>query len=292
MSNQPGVLFQFIFEWRMKFLGIKPPEVALTLDTMKWTFILMLCACGLAGAQPLTFQSPQRQTALLELYTSEGCSSCPPAEAWLSNLKNKDGLWTEFVPVAFHVDYWNHLGWRDKLSSEEFSRRQNDYAAAWSAQNIYTPEFVLNGKEWSNWLGHRGIQSPSANSAGILQVSSMDGKHWQANFVPIQKGVGDYEVTAALLVSDLGFDVTAGENSGRHLDHDFAALSLITRPLGAGSNGYQGAFIIDNHPREITGHLALAAWVSRAGSLEPLQAIGGWLQPDMTTLSTNQPTQK
>ena len=87
----------------------------------------------------------------------------------------------------------------------------------------------------------------------------MDGKHWQAKFVPNQKVVGDYEVTAALLVSDLGSDVTAGENSGRHLNHDFAVLSLITRPLGAGNNGYQGAFIIDNHPREITGHLALAA---------------------------------
>src|SRR5579859_334549 len=108
---------------------------------MKWICILILCACSMANAMAVTFQSSERQTSLLELYTSEGCSSCPPAEAWISNLKSRSGLWTDFVPVAFHVDYWNGLGWRDKLSSEEFSQRQRDYAQAWSAQDVYTPEF-------------------------------------------------------------------------------------------------------------------------------------------------------
>lgn len=239
----------------------------------------MLCAFGTAGAQVTVFQSPQHQAVLLELYTSEGCSSCPPAEAWLSRLKDKAGLWTEFVPVAFHVDYWNNLGWRDKLASPEFSQRQNDYAAAWSAQNIYTPEFVLNGREWSNWFGHRSVPSTPENSVGTLQVSSTDGKHWRANFIPSGKGTADYEVTAALLVCDFGSDVTAGENSGRHLDHDFAALSLIKRPLTEGTNGFQSAFIIDPKPKGITGRLALAAWVTRSGNLKPLQATGGWLPP-------------
>ncbi len=253
----------------------------------------MLCACCSAGAETITFQSPQRQVVLLELYTSEGCSSCPPAEAWLSTLKDKAGLWSEFVPVAFHVDYWNGLGWRDKLSNEEFTQRQSDYAQEWSAQNVYTPEFVLNGKEWSNWHGYRHIPPASANSAGTLQVNSKDGKHWQANFIPFGKGATDYDVTAALLVSDLGSDVTAGENSGRHLNHDFAALSLITRSLVATPSGFEGSFIIDNQPKGINGRLALAVWVTRRGHLEPLQATGGWLPPpQMTTLSTNQPTQK
>lgn len=252
---------------------------------------LILCACGIAGAASLTFQSPERRVPLLELYTSEGCSSCPPAEAWLSRLKDKPDLWSEFVPVAFHVDYWNDLGWRDKLSDEIFSKRQNDYARAWSAQNIYTPEFVLNGREWSNWFGYRGIPSAPSNPVGTLKVSSPDGKHWQASFVPADGETGDCEVTAALLVSDLGSDVKAGENSGRHLIHDFAALSLITRPLENQGKGYQGTFIIDDHPKGITGHLALAAWVTRSGQLESLQATGGWL-PQPMTLSTNQPIRK
>ena len=253
----------------------------------------MLCACGIAGAAPLSFQSPEQRVALLELYTSEGCSSCPPAEAWLSRLKDKPGLWSEFVPVAFHVDYWNYLGWRDKLSDEDFSQRQNAYARAWSAANIYTPEFVLNGREWSNWFGYRGIPSAPANPVGTLEVSSGNGQHWQASFVPTNGGTADYEVTAALLVSDLSSEVTAGENSGRHLNHDFAVLSLITRPLANQGVGYQGTFIIDDHPKGVNGRFALAAWVTRSGQLEPLQAVGGWLPPPQPmTLSTNQPTQK
>jgi hypothetical protein len=242
---------------------------------MKWICFFAMLAGVTATAGPVVFQSAERQTALLELYTSEGCSSCPPAEAWLSKLKNAPGLWSEFVPVAFHVDYWNNLGWRDKLSSEQFSDRQHSYARDWSAENIYTPEFVLNGREWHNWFG--SIPSASATKAGVLHASSMDGKHWQANFVPPEKGTADYEVTAVLLVCDLTSDVTAGENSGRHLNHDFAALSLTTRPLTNQTSGFQGTFIIDPHPKGITGRFALAIWVTSSGQLEPLQATGGWL---------------
>lgn len=246
-----------------------------------------------ANAAPMVFQSSERQTALLELYTSEGCSSCPPAEAWLSKLKTASGLWNEFVPVAFHVDYWNNLGWRDKLSNEQFSDRQRSYAQAWAAENIYTPEFVLNGREWHNWFGFRGIPSASTAKAGVLRASSLDGKHWLADFVPAQKGTADYDVTAALLVSDLRSDVTAGENSGRHLNHDFVVLSLITRPLTSQTNGFQGTFILDADPKGITGRLALAVWVTPGKRLVPLQATGGWL-PQMAkmTSSSNQPTQK
>lgn len=237
----------------------------------------MLCTCGVAGAVPIDFQSSERQTTLLELYTSEGCSSCPPAEAWLSNLKNNAGLWSEFVPVAFHVDYWNGLGWRDKLSDQEFTERQRSYARDWSADEIYTPEFVLNGKEWRNWFGLRDAPSASKNKIGTLQVSSTDGKHWQANFVPVEEEKADYEVTAALLVSDLDSDVKAGENSGRHLKHAFAVLSLITRSLAGKGDGFQGTFIIDDHPKGITGRLAVAVWVTHSGQPQPLQATGGWL---------------
>jgi hypothetical protein len=242
----------------------------------------LICFLGLlvgiaANAAPIVFQSSERQTSLLELYTSEGCSSCPPAEAWLSKLKSTSGLWSEFVPVAFHVAYWNNLSWRDKLSSEQFSARQQNYAQVWSAENIYTPEFVLNGKEWRNWFGFRGAPSASATKPGVLQVSSDDGQHWQANFVPAENETADYEVTAALLVSETSSNVKGGENAGRHLNHDFAALSLIARPLASQTNGFQGKFIIDADPKEITGRLALAVWVTRNGYLEPLQATGGWL---------------
>src|SRR3984885_2652041 len=154
----------------MNALSRKPPILAAWLI---FTSIMITATNLVATANDVTFQSTDKQVSLIELYTSEGCSSCPPAEAWLSHLTNQPGLWTDFVPVAFHISYWNNLGWRDKFSSDEFSQRQNDYAQAWSAQNIYTPEFVLNGKEWSNWFGFRNIPS-FADKVGILRVSSTD----------------------------------------------------------------------------------------------------------------------
>lgn len=244
---------------------------------MKWICLFAMLAGVTVTAAPVSFQSTERQTALLEIYTSEGCSSCPPAEAWLSKLKSAPGLWSEFVPVAFHVAYWNNLGWRDKLSSGQFSDRQRSYAQAWSAENIYTPEFVLNGREWGNWLGFRRVPSTSAKKVGILRVNSNDGKHWQVDFVPTEKNTMNYEVATALLISGLGSQITGGENSGRHLNHDFAALSLATYPLAGQTNGFCGNFAIDPKQKGMTGRLALAVWVTRSGSLEPLQATGGWL---------------
>ena len=233
--------------------------------------------CIAAHAAPIHFQSCERQVALVELYTSEGCSSCPPAESWLSRLKEKPGLWSDFVPVAFHVDYWDYLGWRDKWSRKEYSDRQRDYAGAWGSENIYTPEFVLNGREWHNWFELRGAPGVSEAKTGILKVSSEDTNHWQVNFIPTEAGNQAFEVTAALLVSGLGSEVKAGENTGRHLQHDFAVLKLIKQPLTGNDKGFQGVFTMAAGQNAPGGRLALAVWATRSGGLEPVQAVGGWL---------------
>src|SRR5271165_2157908 len=107
----------------------------------------MFVATVIAQSAPLTFQSIGKQTALIELYTSEGCSSCPPAETWMSRLKESSGLWKDFVPLAFHVDYWDYLGWRDPWGKRVFSDRQQAYAQSWRSDSVYTPGFVLNGRE-------------------------------------------------------------------------------------------------------------------------------------------------
>jgi hypothetical protein len=135
-------------------------------------------------AAPITFQSSETQTSLLELYTSEGCSSCPPAESWLSRLKESPGLWKEFVPVAFHVDYWDYLGWRDPWSSKTFTDRQHAYAHAWRSDSVYTPGFVLNGKEWRAWSRQKAGPKSAGVRAGVLTVSSSDTDRWQVSFAP------------------------------------------------------------------------------------------------------------
>ena len=117
-----------------------------------------------------TFESGATQSTLAELFTSEGCSSCPPAEKWLSALKSNQDLWKTIIPVAFHVDYWDRLGWRDRFAKPEFTSRQQRYAAAWGGDSVYTPGFVVNGKEWRSWFGGNAVPTTSSK-IGILRVS-------------------------------------------------------------------------------------------------------------------------
>src|SRR5438067_10607068 len=109
--------------------------------------VLSLFFGGVLCADNVMFESGPRKVQLLELFTSEGCSSCPPAEASFSRLVNDARLWREFVPVAFHVDYWDRLGWKDSFASAEWTKRQQIYAQNWKAQSVYTPAFDLNGRE-------------------------------------------------------------------------------------------------------------------------------------------------
>ncbi len=101
-----------------------------------------------AQADDVVFESKPVKTHLIELFTLEGCSSCPPAEAWLSRLKDNSRIWQDFVPMAFHVDYWDHLGWRDPYAAKAWTARQYAYSARWNSSSVYTPGFVLDGREW------------------------------------------------------------------------------------------------------------------------------------------------
>jgi len=225
----------------------------------------------------LTFQSSGEQTALIELYTSEGCSSCPPAETWLSRLQASPRLWKDFVPLAFHVDYWDYLGWRDPWANKSFSDRQRAYAKQWRSDSIYTPGFVLNGKEWRDWSEHREGPKATGVKAGVLTVSSSDTNRWQVSFASANTGGADYEVHAALLAGGLSSDVKAGENRGRHLSHDFVVLTFVHASLVRSGDGAQGEFVLSKRRNAAASNLALAVWLTPAGRLEPLQATGGWL---------------
>ncbi len=225
----------------------------------------------------LTFQSSREQTALIELYTSEGCSSCPPAETWLSRLKESPGLWKDFVPLAFHVDYWDYLGWGDPWANKSFSDRQRAYAKQWRSDSIYTPGFVLDGKEWRDWSGRKDGPKSAGAKSGVLTVSSSDTNRWQVNFAPANTGGADYEVHAALLAGNLSSNVKAGENRGRLLRHDFAVLALAKASLVRSGDVAQDEFILNKQRNAAESYLALAVWITPTGRLEPLQATGGWL---------------
>ena len=112
-----------------------------------WRILFAVSSIVLASstvrADQLRFESGEKRVAFVELFTSEGCSSCPPAERTLSKLTTHPSLWKTFVPVAFHVNYWDNLGWKDRFASVEFTQRQRTYASGWNSGTVYTPEFVL-----------------------------------------------------------------------------------------------------------------------------------------------------
>ena len=236
-----------------------------------------------APAAPVEFQSGEKQASLLELYTSEGCSSCPPAEAWLNRLNDSPGLWKSFVPMAFHVDYWDSLGWKDRLAAPEFSERQRAYAQLWHSENIYTPCLVLNGEEWHNWFNLRGTPPASGVDAGVLEIVSTNGTRWNVTFTPANGTAGGYEIHAALLAGGQDSDVKAGENRGRRLHHEFAVLDLVQIGMTTGNGVVRGKFILDTGRYPTEKVLAVTAWVTRAGELQPVQATGGWVVKPVET---------
>ena len=234
-----------------------------------YRLVLLSLLAPVLSAAPLKFASGVQRTHVIELYSSEGCSSCPPAESWLGGLRTAPGLWRDFVPVAFHVVYWDYLGWTDRFASRDFTARQYAYSRTWHTESVYTPGFVLDGEEWRAGAGH-ALPPASTDQPGVLTVElSEDGKclvHFAAD--------GDHVVFASLLGGDIVSPVRAGENSGRTLRHEFVALGLAHAPL---ENGRAELTLATKKPAGVA-RLALAVWVARRGELTPRQATGGWIE--------------
>lgn len=255
---------------------------------------MLMCAallCTLATAswadhRQCTVRSPAETVALLELYTSEGCSSCPPAEKWLSELRGRAGeeLRREglrFVPLALHVDYWDHLGWKDHFASPTFSDRQRSLSRMASAKFVYTPEVFISGQETRTWgtaaslkeairrvnrqQAMVNIELRSDLNARMLQVA--------ADFtVPGAPRQPRLEAYIALFENGLSTDVKAGENSGRMLAGDYVVRRWIGPiELGAGTSLYRGSVELGSDWKQ--DRIGLAAFVQEARSGKVVQAL-------------------
>ena len=217
------------------------------------------------------FTSGTHQTPLVELYTSEGCSSCPPADQWFSKLAQAPGLWTEFVPVAFHVTYWNYLGWDDRFSQKSFDQRQQRRARSAGAV-VYTPGIFLAGDEYRSWRFNRKAPSKSDQLAGQLTITVSDGQV-DATYTGAET-TQQPRLELAMLASNQTTDVRSGENRGRTLAHDFVVATLAQHPMQRQDDQWSASFTLPETVEfEANG---LAAWVSDDNGV-PLQATGGWL---------------
>lgn len=213
------------------------------------------------------FQSGDRPVPLLELFTSQGCSSCPPADRWVAGLVEDPALWKGVVPVVFHVDYWDHLGWKDPFGEARYSERQVRYRRDGRVGSVYTPGIVVHGREWTGWRRGRGMPEPTGK-AGVLKVRWGDGT-LKADYAGATRPLDLY---VAVLGFGLQTDVPRGENAGKWLAGDFVVLQLkrATSPDNRWSMPVpRGAF-------SGADRYALAAWVCLPGQAAPIQATGGW----------------
>jgi hypothetical protein len=234
--------------------------------------VLLACMATSTLAAPFVIESPPERVALLELYTSEGCSSCPPADRWVSGLKTQPDLWRRFIPVSFHVDYWDYIGWPDRFASPAYSDRQRRHASEQSMRTIYTPGFFLNGAEW-RWRG-RDLQADLEKApAGILQLEISDAD-LTIRF-DSELPHGGLQASVALLGFGIETQVKAGENAGRTLNHDFVVLSIDLAPLKRDGDVFKATLAPPSRTVEAERY-AIVAWVNSEGNQVPIQAAGGW----------------
>ncbi|MGE5232519.1 MAG: DUF1223 domain-containing protein [Acidobacteriota bacterium] len=200
--------------------------------------VLAVAALGVSGGRVRaavgSAESAGGAPVVLELFTSQGCSSCPPADRLLSRL-GSDPRWRgRLVPLAYHVDYWNSLGWADPFSSPEWSRRQQEYAEAGGARRVYTPQMVVDGDE--ECVGSEEdevvsrIERARARPAGKVGLALRhDGETWRVDLDLLPPSTANRPLAVMLAVYESGLqtEVGRGENAGRRAADDYVVRRLI-----------------------------------------------------------------
>lgn len=229
-------------------------------------FVLAL----LAGASVLSKDEPrnaEKGFALIELYTSEGCSSCPSADALVARVAKENANRAVYV-LGYHVDYWNRLGWKDKFSRPEFSKRQRQYAFTLKSQ-VYTPQIVVNGKSAFVGSDNRALQKAivsglDATPTRTLSLRYQPGKSNQAMISYNVSGPAGNDILYLALVEKYAVtDVKQGENSGRRLQH----VNIVERLQAVPLNRQSGSVEL-SMPQVEPGNMQVVGFVQEASTGE------------------------
>jgi hypothetical protein len=225
------------------------------------------CACNALSVQAAACEarSGPMVPAVIELYTSEGCSSCPPADRWLSGLKQAAAQ-GQVVAQAFHVGYWDYIGWVDRFAAPAHTARQREIAALNDLDTIYTPQLVRNGRDWRDWRRTLLDSRPPAQASIVLRRPEPDA--FEAEVVPADPQA---RWAAYWTVTEHGHasKVTAGENRGERLQHDFVVRQYVSAGRHQGSQRLRLRPLPADaaHPRQVN----LVVVEPRTG--RPLQAL-------------------
>jgi hypothetical protein len=175
--------------------------------------------------------SPVNRVVLLELYTSEGCSSCPPADHFMSNLKSSGISDKQLIPMAFHVTYWDYIGWKDRFANKQYDQRQRDLARKNRKNTVYTPQFVLVGNDYRSYSTfNKDINKLVAEKASVNLVLTMkqkgDSLQLELKSDITNSELEDVGFYFAVVENNLSSDVEDGENEGEILRHDYVVRQL------------------------------------------------------------------
>ena len=223
---------------------------------------------------PIVVNSGDRQTAVVELYTSEGCSSCPRADRWLEKLVTTPQPDMDLLALGFHVDYWDYLGWKDRFSNADYSKRQRVLGANNRQRTIYTPEFFVNGKE-ARGSGNilRKIQKTNQQAASIaLQLTVFRDQSELVVAVQTSSELDNGEpIHHRYLIYEnkLSTDVKRGENSGKVLRHE----QVVRYMSPAQSLRTENQHRISIDPDWQAENLGVAVLVTSVGADHYLQAV-------------------
>jgi len=229
----------------------------------------MAQACPAVASGPAT-------VPLVELYTSEGCNSCPPADRWLSRFQNPGP--SRVVAVAFHVDYWDYLGWKDRFADPRHAERQRESALRRRSTAVYTPQVVLAGRDSPRWHQERDFAAALETvgkmpaRAGIrLQWLERGFAELQVEPLPAERRE-NLALVVVTLESGLESRVAAVENRGEVLRHDFVVRALETHTLAGNPKGtFRQRFTIPAGGNPERMSLALFVQDTRTGDV--LQAL-------------------
>ena len=222
----------------------------------------LMPAAALAAAPPsCAAHSTTQPPAIVELYTSEGCSSCPPADRWLSTLKGRNDV----IALAFHVNYWDHLGWPDRFATPAITERQHQIQHSSGARYVYTPQVLQNGRDWRDW-GGTPTRPPAS---GVVLSLKRDGDTVNANIGP---GTGRMAGYWAVVEDGHSSGVRAGENADQTLHHDHVVT--LYRPVDAWPAQAGARQLSLTVPAGAIGVVRRTVFVvTDAASQRPLQAL-------------------
>lgn len=203
---------------------------------MRPGLVFAVCAlAGLASSGATGADGP----VVLELFTSQGCSSCPPADELLRRLGRDEQAGPRVIPLAFHVDYWNRIGWRDPFSSTSWTLRQEAYGRRFEAAGVYTPQLVLNGRAQRNGAEAKGVLAELASQLDRPAPPASIRLAVKGDAAPTLSIDVAAELTGAIVAdklnaivavfeNDLVTDVARGENRGQTLRNDYVVRRLET----------------------------------------------------------------